>query len=332
MGKAQMTRRALTLVELLVVLGIIAFLAALLLPAVQHSREAARRTACSNNLRQLGIALHSFESRNGQLPSYFDTDGWSLFGQMLPDLERGPLKELLIEARQQNAGKNLPKMREHPLLAQRIPVLECPSDADSRLVFGGTSATSYAGNLGTGVLLDGFNGAFQPTEVNFDKKYRSGPLHFADITDGTAHTAAFAEILVANGRQERGRVIYNTRLMYWTAAEMDELCAACLENDYTRHPTPDGGYLVPHDPQTRGRPPVLGDAGVVYTHSLLPGSPSCYNGSQVLTGLFSAYSNHTAVVQMAFADGHLSAVSNLIDLRVWRAMGSRNGSDPVGAW
>src|SRR5882672_11303210 len=91
-------RGAFTLIELLVVIAIIAVLIALLLPAVQAAREAARRIQCTNNLKQLGLALHNYESSNGALPppliqigtgsTITWTNGWSVHGRILPYLEQ----------------------------------------------------------------------------------------------------------------------------------------------------------------------------------------------------------------------------------------------------
>ena len=105
MRRTPPARKASTLVELLVVIAIIGILVALLLPAVQFARESARRMSCSNNLKQLALAVHNFEAANNRMPSSFhptaaqangNVDGWSCQAQILPYLERGDLYDRLI--------------------------------------------------------------------------------------------------------------------------------------------------------------------------------------------------------------------------------------------
>src|SRR5687767_6117999 len=93
-------RRGFTLIELLVVIAIIGVLVALLLPAVQAAREAARRSQCSNNLKQIGLAVHNYESSNGALPPTGSLDAvnppnYSMKARLLPGLEQQPLFDAL---------------------------------------------------------------------------------------------------------------------------------------------------------------------------------------------------------------------------------------------
>src|SRR5215212_7342380 len=135
MRSSCMSRRAFTLVEVLVVIAIIGILVALLLPAVQAARESARMAQCKNNLRQIGIALHNRHSSHGALPAGWTADqplgtpGWGWATEILPQLEQGNLyegalrRDLPISAAANKSGRE-----------QVIPNFICPSDPGPKVV------------------------------------------------------------------------------------------------------------------------------------------------------------------------------------------------------
>ncbi len=158
-----MRRRAFTLIELLVVIAIIAVLIALLLPAVQAAREAARRSQCINNLKQLGLALHNYESSNGVFPyganqyrtvttvegTVLNTYGSTWLLAILPNMEQSAL----FNAQNFSLRTNVPS--NTTVLRTIVNSLICPSDPDSgnplrndRDLVGTASALSYGGNMG----------------------------------------------------------------------------------------------------------------------------------------------------------------------------------------
>jgi prepilin-type N-terminal cleavage/methylation domain-containing protein/prepilin-type processing-associated H-X9-DG protein len=212
--------RGFTLIELLVVIAIIAVLISLLLPAVQSAREAARRAQCVNNLKQLALAAHNYESANSSFPmgrnnqAYFQLDGsfkgyhdgWGQFGAMLQFTEQNALYNAI------NIGMGCYQARNSTIVGIGISLLWCPSDAEvNGLRFFEQSAgwdgttigicyTSYRGVMGT--WNTGNTGQFLPPDqgmfpnVNgptWFGKPAQAPVKIGGITDGTSNTIMFGE-------------------------------------------------------------------------------------------------------------------------------------------
>ena len=189
-------RPAFTLIELLVVIAIIAVLIALLLPAVQQVREAARRTQCRNHIRQIALGLHNYQSSHGVFPfGVLGTSGSTSAGhrlhtwlsQLLPYVDQGPLYGLYDFNLRFDAPVNADIVKAH------VPVFICPSVAASPLddAYG---PTHFAGNGGSGV------------GTNDGIVYPLSKVTFRDITDGTSNTIAAGELTEEIGGWARGAI------------------------------------------------------------------------------------------------------------------------------
>lgn len=181
--RVKRTRPGFTLVELLVVIAIIGVLVALLLPAVQAAREAARRTQCSNNLKQISIAVHNYHDTCGSLPPGQPNtiSGSSAFAAILPFMEQGNLYD------QYDFTKPHTDPANEAVVAQRIKAFICPSCVFARQVpdlecESNRAPGTYAFNAGSGSTGFGSitNGAINNAE--------SGMTSLASITDGTSNT------------------------------------------------------------------------------------------------------------------------------------------------
>ena len=196
-------RPGFTLVELLVVIAIIAILIALLLPAVQAAREAARRAQCGNNLKQVGIAMHSYHDTHGALPAGWNEDGpiqasapnlfgWGAF--ILPFMEQEPLYNELNFNVPLNQAPNI------DWIGQVIPTYRCPSDTapqfDTLDAFSGYYPAIPA-HARSSYVASGVN--FPPCDYaaneanNTGVFYRNSATRFRDIFDGTSHVLMAGE-------------------------------------------------------------------------------------------------------------------------------------------
>jgi prepilin-type N-terminal cleavage/methylation domain-containing protein len=208
---ADRSRAAFTLVELLVVIAIIGLLIALLLPAVQAAREAARRTQCQNNLKQIGLAALQFEDTYKRLPpgAVWDASGierGSVYVYLLPYLERSSLYSAFDFTKKSIDDSTLPGTTTR-IASTVIPTLICPSDPHPKLYYGILASHNYAASRGPTAVYDNpacacANPWQSLAQAPFDDpKNFAGPftrlgtqVRLAEITDGLANTILFGEV------------------------------------------------------------------------------------------------------------------------------------------
>ncbi|MHB1556713.1 MAG: DUF1559 family PulG-like putative transporter [Isosphaeraceae bacterium] len=300
------TLYAFTLIETLVVIVVIAIVAALIVAAATSARESARRAQCTNNLRQISLGIHEYDSVNGVFPPAYGGggNGISFLVAILPYVDQQPLYNMIDM-------KSGPFMT---VMCSTIGTYLCPSDGLVRS--NPLAGTNYAGCQGVGVQTYGYNGVFAIDRT----------IGYNAITDGASQTVAVSEWVRGS---HTGAMRHNTRSVFLTPEsytsrdQLDLFASMCLGLD---------PLMAPLSPMTVGAPWTHGDFGhSLYNHTIGPNRRTCLNGSAHQIGAWTAKSFHPGSVNSLFADGHVRRISWTVNVQVWRALGSRNGGEVVAS-
>jgi len=360
---------AFTLVELLVVIAIIGILIALLLPAVQAAREAARRMQCSNNMKQVSLALHTYHDASQAFPAF---SGWGgsqngahtgFTVPLLPYCEQTAAYEVWVNGQYPTLAAPMSGSTSNNRVYFNFSFLQCPSDSSVKVPIYATTATrsNIAGSLG-----DTIYGAYTSNPVHAGSYWSGGRAYiirtnsrgyfggqwrygtFGSLSDGSSNTVAFAE-----------RATNETSAITPSKEIKGSLAGSVATHDGTTT-----GNVIPADcvaqksaadPKKFNNDAVqYGNASTIYswgtafnmgfTTVLPPNSPSCGSGSSYLdvTVIASASSNHTGGVNIGMGDGSVQFISDTINARTASFAGTNDpfltgvevdsGISPYGVW
>jgi prepilin-type N-terminal cleavage/methylation domain-containing protein len=322
-SRRRLARNAFTLIELLVVIAIIAILIALLLPAVQQAREAARRSQCKNNLKQIGLSLHNYVDVYGLFPpgrvrntyapvidvSNSSDITWS--ARVLPQMDQSPLFQKINFSLEKGDGS---PHSDNPDGARRqiLPVYRCPTDP-------GRGGIAWTGPDGTKVTGPGWDTSYAPTNYmaclgNTNRTEPTTPglfatnsaIRIADILDGTSNTLAISEGIIG-----------------FPNIVVNDSAGAC--------PTVTG--TIGTGARIRGRSWFYGQYPAVWAFTTRIGpnwslNYDCGDNTNVVN--HAARSLHTGGVQSVFCDGSVRFVSENVNLTTWQNLGDIRDGNLIG--
>ena len=333
--RTKLPRRGFTLIELLVVIAIIAVLIALLLPAVQAAREAARRSQCVNNLKQIGLAMHNYQSTNNCLPQGTRGCCWGTWLiTVLPFVEQNAMYNAW-NASGNNSGDpgyvdgifRYAGVCNTTVTTSRISSYSCPSDPNAQVTSGisggGKQITShnYVANFGNtthqqtvdaSILFPFLGAPFGDVgSPKADIATGSGQgatnrnVDFSGITDGLSNTMMNSEVLVG---QSTGTTNYDLRGFSWWA-----------------YGTSFTGYITPNST----KPDWMQSSGYCNVANI-PSNPPCIQGTNSLV-YTAARSKHPGGVNAAFCDGSVKFMKNSVSPVTYMALSSARGNEVISA-
>jgi len=361
--------RGFTLIELLVVIAIIAVLIALLLPAVQAAREAARRSQCVNNLKQIGLAMHNYESTHSafppgivntmsNLPSEAATwTAWSPQAMLLPYMEQTPLYNAAnfswncCQYGDQASATNL------TVVLTRISSMLCPSDGNA----GQTNINSYLACLGSSPIRygidSGVNGVFSVysgSTTGVPAINRSPSYKLSSITDGTSNTIAFGEGLVGDGQNRKYRgngmtgvgTAPGTLNSQTNASDNALLVTQALQacNTFWQGTSMLGNPGNPNAAGLKnymGQRWALGERGYTLFNAIVPPNSTqypwalcgftCVGCSPEGSNFANASSNHPGGSNFMMGDGSVKFIKSTISMNTYWSLGTRSGGEVVSS-